>query len=85
MTPFKAIETTGTLDTESYLILDEPISIDKKTKVRVIILLPEEDDIDEKEWLYAAAKNPAFHFLKEPGEDIYTKSDGKPFNDKDLL
>jgi hypothetical protein len=28
-----------------------------------------------------AAKNPAFDFLKEPEEDIYTPADGKPFDD----
>jgi hypothetical protein len=26
-----------------------------------------------------AASNPAFDFLKEPDEDIYTRADGKPF------
>jgi hypothetical protein len=33
--------------------------------------LPEEADIDEKEWLYAAASNPAFDFLKEPEEELF--------------
>ncbi len=46
-------------------------------RVRVIILLPEED-IGEEEWLQAAGANPAFDFLKEPQEDIYTLSDGRP-------
>jgi len=50
--------------------------------VRVIILYPETEDIDETEWLYAASKNPAFDFLREPGEDIYTANDGKPFDDQ---
>jgi len=31
--------------------------------------------IDEMEWLRAAAANPAFDFLKEPEEDIYTLAD----------
>jgi hypothetical protein len=26
--------------------------------------------------------NPAFHFLKDPAEDIYTLTDGKPFHDE---
>ncbi len=42
-------------------------------RVRVIILLPEEADIDEVEGLRAAAANPAFDFLKEPEEDIGVK------------
>jgi hypothetical protein len=48
----------------------------------VIILVVEETDIDEQEWLRAAASNSAFDFLKDPSEDIYTLSDGKPFNDQ---
>lgn len=39
------------------------------------------DEIDEQEWLQAAANNPVFDFLKDPEEDIYTLADGKPFND----
>jgi len=27
--------------------------------------------------LYAAASNPAFDFLKEPEEDVYTSEDGR--------
>lgn len=76
----KAIETTGTVDAQHRLLLDEPLPVAGPTRVRVIILFPEED-IDEKEWLYAAASNPAFDFLKEPEEDIYTSEDGKPFHD----
>jgi hypothetical protein len=78
----KAIETTGTIDEQHRLIIDEALPIAEKSKVKVIILLPEESDIDEKEWLRTATANPAFDFLKEPEEDIYTKNDGKPFHDK---
>ncbi|MGA9382421.1 MAG: tetratricopeptide repeat protein [Phormidium sp.] len=39
------------------------------------------EEIDEEEWLNAAANNPVFDFLKDPEEDIYTLADGKPFND----
>lgn len=38
------------------------------------------DDLDEAEWLRAAATNPAFDFLREPEEDLYTPADGKPFD-----
>jgi tetratricopeptide (TPR) repeat protein len=41
----------------------------------------EDGEIDEHEWLRAATSNPAFDFLKDPEEDIYTLADGKPFND----
>jgi hypothetical protein len=77
----KAIETTGTVDAQHRLLLDEPLPVAGPTRVRVI-LLPEDADIDEKEWLYAAAANPAFDFLKESEEDIYTSKDGRPFHDR---
>jgi hypothetical protein len=78
----KAIETTGTIDARRRLLLDEPLPVVGPTRVRVIILLPEEADIDEMEWLRAAAANPAFDFLRESEEDIYTLADGRPFHDQ---
>ena len=38
--------------------------------------IAEDVDIDEKEWLRSASVNPAFDFLKEQEEDIYTLVDG---------
>ncbi len=78
----KAIETTATINFNRQLVLDEQLPIVGPTKVRVIILLPEGVDIDEKEWLRSASVNSAFDFLKEPEEDIYTLADGKPFYDQ---
>jgi hypothetical protein len=79
---FKAIETTGMIDKDHHLFLDEPLPFAGPAKVRVIILMPEDGDISEKEWLYAAAKDPSFDFLKEPEENIYSLTDGKPFHDE---
>ncbi len=45
---------------------------------RRVVLPPESEDVDEREWLQAAAKNEAFDFLNDPDEDIYTLADGKP-------
>lgn len=78
----KAIEITGTVDAQRRLVLDEQLPVVGPIRVRVIILLPEEADIDEVEWLRAAAANPAFDFLKEPEEDIYTLADGRSFYDQ---
>lgn len=79
----KAIEVTGEIDEQRQLHLDAPLPIIGPSRVRVIILVTEqvEADIDEKEWLRAAANNPAFDFLKDPEEDIYTLDDGEPFRD----
>lgn len=78
----KAIETTAIINANRQLVLDEQLPVVGPAKVRVIILLPEDVDIDEKEWLRSASVNPAFDFLKEPEEDIYTLADGKPFHDQ---
>ena len=78
---FKAIETTGRLDEHNRIILDEPISVKASQSVKVVILF-EDEEIDEQSWMNSAAVNPAFEFLKEKKEDIYTAKDGKPFNDK---
>jgi hypothetical protein len=78
----KALEVAGTIDERRQLHLDDPLPIVGPSRVRVIILIPEESDMDEKEWLQAAVSNPAFDFLKEPEEDIYTLADGKPFHDQ---
>jgi hypothetical protein len=80
--PLKAIEVEGTIDAQRRLQLDEPLPIVGPSRVRVIILIPDETDINEQEWLHAAASNPAFDFLKEPDEDIYTLADGEPFYDQ---
>ena len=52
--------------------------------VRVSHLLPDESDLNEIEWLRAAATNPAFDFLKNPQEDIHTLADGDRFVDRSI-
>jgi hypothetical protein len=82
--PMTAIETTGMVDENQQLRLDGKLPIKGPQRVRVIVLYPAEDanEISEDEWLYAAAHNPAFDFLKESSEDIYTPEDGEPFRDE---
>lgn len=76
-----AIETTATVGTNRQLVLDEDLPENASAKVRVIVLF-EEDDFSESEWLKAAASgNDVFDFLKEE-EEIYSPADGKPFTDK---
>ena len=82
--PVRAIETTGVVQAQRQLLLDAPLPVTESSRVRVIVLLPEEEcgEISEQEWLRAAATNPAFDFLNHPDEDIYTLADGRPFDDK---
>ena len=71
------------VDRDHRLVLDAPLPIAGPSRVRVIILVAEEEiEIAEQEWLRAASANPAFEFLKDPEEDIYTLADGKPFDDQ---
>jgi len=78
----RAVEISGVVDTDHQLHLDGPVPIAGPSRVRVIILVPEDADLDESEWLRSAATNPAFDFLKEPAEDIYSPTDGEPFRDE---
>lgn len=75
----KAIETTGQINQEGALLLDQPLVA--RGKIVKIIILMEEDENEEKEWISMVSNNPAFDFLKEELEDIYTITDGKPLND----
>jgi hypothetical protein len=77
----KAIEVMGQIDGDGQLHLDESLPI-CPSRVRVILLFEDSDEISEQEWLRVGARNSAFEFLNEPGEDIYTLADGKPFYDQ---
>ena len=77
-----AIEMTGTVDEQHHLRLDGELPIPGPTRVRGIVLCPLADEWNETKWLQAAARNPAFHYLKDAREDIYTATDGEPFRDQ---
>jgi hypothetical protein len=77
----KAIETHGIVDHDGHLVLTDRIPLPPDAPVRVIVLAPEEDEVEERDWLRSAAANEAFDFLKDPAEDIYGPADGKPFHD----
>ena len=78
----KAIEIRSKTDKHGNLKIEYPLN-KQDTDVRVIILL--DDDYsspdDEKIWLQSISKNPAFDFLNDPAEDVYSIKDGEPFND----
>lgn len=77
-----AIEMTGTIDEDQQLQLDGAVPIPGPVRVRVMVCPLDEDDLDETEWLRAAATNPVFDFLNDPEEDIYSPTDGIPFRDE---
>jgi hypothetical protein len=83
----RAIETIGTVDAEGHIQLDTPQPWAKPSRVRIIMLLEDDDDdLGPGEWESAMvydrpeviATNTSFAFLNDPEEDIYTLADGKP-------
>ena len=77
----KAIEINAKTDKSGHLKIDYPVN-KPESNVRVIILVDEKtDEVNEEMlWMKTIASNPAFDFLKEPGENIYSLTDGEPFN-----
>jgi len=57
-----AIETTGTIEQNGRIVIDETFAVDEPTSVRVIVVFPESEDINENEWRRTASKNKAFRF-----------------------
>ncbi|MEL6624863.1 MAG: hypothetical protein AAFQ83_15495 [Bacteroidota bacterium] len=77
----KAVEIGGIVNENGKLILDKPLDI-PKGRVKIIILVPEDDQIADQEWLHAQRSNKSFDFLAEEAEDIYSVKDRKPLNDE---
>ena len=75
----KTIETTANIKKRNQLQLERPLPPEARGRVRVLIMIPEEEDITEAEWLHVASTNPVFQFLNDSKEDIYTEEDGRPF------
>jgi hypothetical protein len=78
----KAIEINSKTDKTGHLKID--YKLDKsESNVRVLILIDDDtsDQEDENLWMNSISANPAFDFLREPVEDIYSLKDGEPFND----
>jgi hypothetical protein len=77
-----AIEVTGRIDEHQQLQLDARLPMSGPLRVRVILLYSVDDQWDETEWLQSAADSPAFDFLNDPEEDVYSLADGVPFRDE---
>jgi hypothetical protein len=78
----KAIEIKSKTDQQGNLKIDYPVHKSNR-KVRVLILLDEEDKLDDEEslWMKSVSHNPAFEYLTDKSEDIYTVNDGEPLDD----
>ncbi|MFH1049411.1 MAG: hypothetical protein V1779_00610 [bacterium] len=78
----KAIEINSKTDKSGHLKINYKLNR-ADSKVRVLILL--DDDSSEKDedvlWMNSISNNPAFDFLNDSAEDVYSIKDGEPFND----
>jgi len=77
----RAIEINSKTDKTGHLKID--YKLDKSDiNVRVLILLDDDTEQDEEKlWLKSISKNPAFSYLNDPAEEVYSLNDGEPFND----
>lgn len=74
------IEVFGQIDSNGVLKINKPLPL-KEGDVKVIIFYSENDELSEEQlWMKSLSNNPAFDFLKNE-EDIYSLTDGKPFDD----
>lgn len=74
----KAIELTVRVNKNHHLSARLPESV-PPGQVRVLVLLPEEDDAGAI-WMEAIAREWATE-MTDPREDIYTLEDGEPVNE----
>lgn len=78
----RAIEINSRTDKKGHLKIDYKLNMSERN-VRILILMDDDNSIieDEKLWINSISKNPAFDFLNDPNEDIYSLNDGESFND----
>jgi hypothetical protein len=74
----KAIELIGAIDKEHHLLAQVPQDL-PAGPVRLIVLLPEEDEAGSA-WAAGIAREWS-HELKDTREDLYTLEDGQPVNE----
>ena len=75
--PMKTIELIGDIDEQHRLQAEVPAEV-PAGPVRLIVLLPEEDDAGAA-WAYGVAKEWS-DGLQDSSQDIYTLEDGQPVN-----
>lgn len=77
----QTLKMTAQVDGTGQLIIEKPLLTVLNKQVKIIVLFEEEtDEFDEATWLQSLSVNPAFDFLKDDAEDIYTLEDGQPFD-----
>lgn len=72
----RAIEIKSKTDHAGHIKLDYQLGRSDQN-VRILIILEDEsyEQEEEKLWIDSLTKNPAFNFLNEPEEDVYSLKD----------
>lgn len=74
----KSYEISGTIDKDHHLVVSEELPVMGPKKVKVIVLVEDDDDMEKGEdFLRAAQAGGSFDFWNNSEEDIYTQKDGK--------
>jgi hypothetical protein len=77
----KAIEIESKTDSKGFLKVSYPLN-QKEKKVKVIIMFDDTQDEDEEMlWMKTVSKNPAFDFLNDEVENVYSFEHGEPIDD----
>lgn len=77
----RAIEINSKTDKEGHLKIDYKLN-KSNSHVRILILLDDDNEQEEEKlWLKSISNNPAFSYLDDPAEEVYSLNDGEPFND----
>jgi hypothetical protein len=63
-------------------ILEEEPQVHDTARLSEAALAEDWNRPEEDVWTKAIATSPAFDFLKDAAENIYTAADGKPFHDQ---
>ena len=80
----QAFEILGKVDENGHLTAESALPF-RNSAVKIIVFKEERDALeDDRLWLRLAAQNPAFDFLHDPEEDIYTLDDIKIPNEERL-
>jgi hypothetical protein len=64
----RAVEIMGTVDEKGQLLLDEPLEINKLSRVKVILLISEENDSESDDWSVEEIKASLKRALREVKE-----------------
>lgn len=79
----ETMQTTAVFDENGFLHATQPLPGKGGETVQIVVIRVRDEtfdagEVDEKAWHRGIVSNPAFAFLKDATEDIYSWEDGEP-------